>query len=102
VLTASANACYTPRGGTYTWTCTKAMVEVVHPDRVVIITDEQAHDSDRGEIAVPVITWNLAGYAAHHAPHGTKNRLYVGGYSDTTLQVLPALISVGSGRWPWE
>lgn len=95
---------YTPNGGTHTWRCTEQAVALAGGcDRVIIITDEQSADMDGGKIKVPVITWNLAGYNAHHAEHGKHNRLFVGGYSDTVLQTLPAVIGLGStGKWPWE
>jgi hypothetical protein len=50
-----------------------------------------------------VITWNLAGYRAHHAAHGSHNRYLVAGVTDTVLQTLPAVIAHGStGKWPWD
>lgn len=101
VLRASSSDDYAPRGGTATWASTAAVYR--GQNRIVIITDEQAADGDDNAIRVPVITWNLAGYQAHHAQHGRANRYLVAGYNDTALQVLPAVIATGStGRWPWE
>lgn len=105
LLTAAKDARYAARGGTYTWRCTNHAYSTatVRFDRVVILTDEQAADHDDGSIKVPVITWNLAGYQAHHAEHGARNRFFVAGYNDTVLQTLPAVIAAGStGRWPWQ
>lgn len=105
VLTGASRPEYTPRGGTSTWPITERVYGQLDgkPDRVVIITDEQDAFNDTGTIRCPVITWNLVGYDAHHAAHGSNNRYLVGGYSDTALQTLPAMISRGStGRWPWD
>lgn len=102
VLKASTSSKYEPRGNTYTWTTVKALVRPHHTG-VVIITDEQAHDTDPGASTIPVVTWNVAGYDRHHAQHGLKNRYLVAGFSDTALRTLPAVIALGStGRWPWE
>lgn len=101
VLQASTHPAFQPNGGTSTWQCTDQAVAKLGPfDRIVILTDEQAHDSDSG-IKVPVITWNLAGYETAHAAHGRHNRYTVGGYSDTVLSCLPAVLGLGDGRWPW-
>lgn len=101
VLRASADRVYRPGGGTSTWTCTESAYR--DEDRVIVITDEQTFDQDHGLIKKPVITWNLAGFKAHHATHGQNNRYLVAGYNDTALQVLPAIIATGStGLWPWQ
>lgn len=103
ILKASTHEMFRPGGGTYTWACTQAVFNTAGPfDRVVIITDEQAHDTDTGGIDVPVVTWNLTGYDTAHAAHGLNNRYSVGGYSDTVLHTLPAVLGLGDGRWPWE
>lgn len=94
---------YRPNGGTHTWDCVSEALRLSKgADRVIVFTDEQSGDADRGE-ATTVITWNLAGYQPHHAAHGKRNRLHVAGYSDAVLQTLPSVIALGStGRWPWE
>lgn len=102
VLNMSTHNMFHPKGGTATWACTAATYNGTGPyDRIVILTDEQAHDTDQG-INVPVITWNLAGYDTAHAAHGKHNRYTVGGYSDTALSCLPAVLDLGSGKWPWQ
>lgn len=95
---------FRPNGGTYTWQSTLKAYELFGPfDRIVILTDEQAHDSDNGTLKwCPVITWNLAGYDTAHAAQGRMNRYAIGGYSDTVLECLPAVIGLGEGRWPWD
>lgn len=105
ILLAAVHAHYTPNGGTNTWSCTKQVLNSMseRPDRIVIITDEQAQDRDDGSITIPVVTWNIGGYRPHHAEHGARNRLFVAGYNDTVLQVLPSIVMrAGTGRWPWE
>lgn len=101
VLRAASEPVYAPRGSTNTWRCAVDAFRQFQPSRVIILTDEQANDSDDGSIGVPVITWNLAGYQAHHARHGTGRRYFVSGYNDFAMQVLPFLAG-GTGRWPWE
>ncbi|MEM9652231.1 MAG: TROVE domain-containing protein [Actinomycetota bacterium] len=102
VVRAAADDRYFPRGGTHTWRCTSRALSQWDADRVVIITDEQAHDTDPG-IRKPIVTWNLAGYRPHHAPHGTANRFLIGGVTDRAMQLLPTLINAsGTGDWPWH
>lgn len=100
VLRAAADERYRPQGGTETWKCTAQAYR--GEDRIVILTDEQAHDADGGTIHAPVITWNLAGYKAHHADHGRLNRYLVAGFNDSAIQILPSVIQRAAGRWPWE
>jgi hypothetical protein len=103
VLRAASQPEYTPRGGTHTWACLSAVHANDRFDRFVVLTDEQAADTDNGAVDVPVVTWNLAGYGQHQAHHGRRNRYLVSGYSDSALQTLPDVILHGStGRWPWE
>jgi hypothetical protein len=62
-------------------------------DRVLIVTDEQAHYSHLGDPTaqmspqVPVYTWNLAGHRPGHAPSGTANRHAFGGLTDRAFRV---------------
>lgn len=105
VLRGANRDVYAPRQGTYTWASTETVLNqmVEAPDRIIVITDEQSNDSDRGTIRQPVITWNVAGYKVHQAAHNAHNRLFVAGVSDLVMQTLPARIAHGtSGTWPWE
>ncbi|MDH6129001.1 TROVE domain-containing protein [Kitasatospora sp. GP82] len=76
-------------------------------DRVVVITDEQAYGSWRGDplapvpAHVPVYTWNLAGYATGHAPSGSANRHTFGGLSDAAFRLIPLLEAGRDADWPW-
>lgn len=77
-------------------------------DRVLIVTDEQAHLSSSGDpteqvpAEVPLYTWNLAGYRAGHGPSGTANRHVFGGLTDQAFRMVPLLEQGRDGSWPWE
>ena len=103
ILKAAADKKYGSFGGTNTWSCTRnALTKNPGVKRVIILTDEQSSDS-AVNVTIPVITWNLAGYDRHHAPHGASNFYLVSGFSDTALQTLPDVIAFRStGKWPWE
>ncbi|MFD5433694.1 TROVE domain-containing protein [Kitasatospora sp. NPDC127067] len=75
-------------------------------DRVVVVTDEQAHRSSADPFApvpedVPVYTWNLAGYAVGHTAPGPR-RYTLGGLSDASFELIPLLESGQDGGHPWE
>lgn len=75
-------------------------------DRVVIVTDEQAARDGREVTAsvpdhIPLYTWNLAGYAAGHAPSGSRNRHAFGGLTDQAFKMIPLLESGHDGTWPF-
>ena len=72
-------------------------------DRVIIVTDEQAHDGDVGAqipAKVPLYTWNLGGYRVAHAGGGT-NRHAFGGLTDASFKIIPLLEKGASATWPW-
>jgi hypothetical protein len=76
-------------------------------DRVVIVTDEQAHYSGQHDVtaavpaSVPVYTWNLAGYRRGHAPSGEGTRHTFGGLSDSAFRLIPLLERHGQASWPF-
>jgi len=76
-------------------------------DRVVVVTDEQAHYSGQHRVdaavpeRVPFYTWNLGGYRYGHAP-GTAHRHTFGGLSDQAFRLIPLLEAGRNGTWPWE
>ena len=76
-------------------------------DRVVIITDEQAHDTGDRDVAaavpanVPVYTWNLGGYRHGHAPSGLGTRHTFGGLTDQAFQVIGLLERGHDAPWPF-
>jgi hypothetical protein len=51
--------------------------------------------------AVPMYTWNLAGYEAGHAPSGGQNRHAFGGLTDAAFRLVPLLESGRDAKWPW-
>lgn len=75
-------------------------------DRVVILTDEQAHWHGSADVAaavpaqVPVYTWNLAGYRVGHAPT-TGNRHTFGGLSDAAFAMIPLIEAGAREQWPF-
>lgn len=71
-------------------------------DRVVILTDEQAHDAGRYQLPdVPIYTFNLAGYSPAHLPSGERDRYTFGGLTDAAFSLLPMLEGTRDGRWPF-
>ncbi|MCX4385681.1 TROVE domain-containing protein [Micromonospora peucetia] len=75
-------------------------------DRVVILTDEQAHWQGAHDVTaavparVPVYTWNLAGYRVGHAPTA-GNRHTFGGLSDAAFAMIPLIEAGSRGHWPF-
>ncbi|KAB1161469.1 TROVE domain-containing protein [Micromonospora sp. AMSO12t] len=75
-------------------------------DRVVILTDEQAHWHGAADVTavvparIPVYTWNLAGYRVGHAP-ATGNRHTFGGLSDAAFAMIPLIEAGSRDRWPF-
>lgn len=73
-------------------------------DRVVILTDEQAHDGNPGSAlptSTPLYTWNLAGYQAGHTA-ARPGRWTFGGLTDAGFRMIPLLERGTDGRWPWQ
>lgn len=90
-------------GGTYT-----QMAVSQHyrgHDRVVVITDEQAHFGDGGvDQAVPhnklFLTFNIGGYqAAHVASSGTRHT--IGGLTDAAFDMIKIMDGRVEGGWPF-
>jgi hypothetical protein len=74
-------------------------------DRVVVLTDEQAHGHVQVGSAIPntpIYTLNLAGYAKGHAPSGSYNRHVFGGLSDNSFKLITMIEAGVNGHWPWE
>ena len=74
-------------------------------DRVVIVTDEQAHPgiTDPGEHLspqLPLYTWNLAGYRMGHTAGG-PNRHTFAGLTDHAFRMIPLLEAGRSQDWPF-
>lgn len=77
-------------------------------DRVVILTDEQATYTGRGDVtaAVPqdrmVYTFNLAGYSRGHAPSGSGTRHTFGGLTDAGFRMINLIERGRNADWPWS
>ncbi|MFC8847962.1 MULTISPECIES: TROVE domain-containing protein [unclassified Micromonospora] len=75
-------------------------------DRVVILTDEQAHEHGAPDVAhavpahVPTYTWNLAGYRVGHTP-AVGNRHTFGGLSDAAFAMIPLIEAGSRDQWPF-
>jgi hypothetical protein len=92
-------------GGTYTEQAVRRWFD--RHDRVVIITDEQAHYGGSGDVTasvprhVPVYTWNLGGYRLGHAPTGLGTRHTFGGLTDAAFRAIPLLERSHDADWPF-
>ena len=91
-------------GGTNTAASLRASYD--RHDRVVIVTDEQATNDRIGvtgsvPAAVPMYTWNLAGYRVGHAPSGAAKRHTFGGLSDQAFAMIPLLEAGSNASWPF-
>ncbi len=87
-------------GGTNTWQAVDATF--ARHERIVILTDEQAHRGTVRDYGCPVYTFNLAGYRVAHAPSGTKGFYSFGGLTDAAFRTLALLDEQKDGDWPWE
>lgn len=85
-------------GGTHTFEALHAAYR--GEGRVIIITDEQAHDEGHGLPDVPIYTFNLAGYKQGHLVTG-RNRTTIGGLSDACFPLIPLLERASSADWPF-
>jgi hypothetical protein len=92
-------------GGTNTWGCTTEAWRQGggRYDRILIITDEQSHDShsDGTFGGTPIYVWNLAGYGVSTINPGS-GRYVLGGLSDASFNVVPLLERGSDAGWPWE
>lgn len=92
--------------GTYTANALREMYN--RHDRVVVITDEQAHMTRNSEVTdsvpahIPMHTINVAGYQMGYAPSGQDNRHVYGGLDDQVFRLIPIVESATNGVWPWE
>lgn len=72
-------------------------------DRVIILTDEQSHDSYTQVVPqdIPVYTFNLAGYNRAFAPSG-GNRYTFGGLTDQCFKAIEWIENGRDQQYPWE
>ncbi|GAA1397512.1 TROVE domain-containing protein [Catellatospora coxensis] len=75
-------------------------------DRVLILTDEQAHWHGSADVAaavpaaVPVYTWNLAGHRLGHTPVAGRRHTF-GGLTDAAFSMIGLIESGESAAWPF-
>lgn len=77
-------------------------------DRVIVLTDEQAHGwyGAIGNVSkaipanVPMYTWNLVGYKGG-STESSPTRLTFGGLSDKSFEMIDLIERARSGVWPW-
>lgn len=90
-------------GGTYTANAIRQHYRDGLHDRVVIITDEQAHGScSPAQVIperVPLYTWNLAGYQYGHGPSGLGTRHAFGGLTDHSFRLIALLEAGRNAAW---
>jgi hypothetical protein len=70
-------------------------------DRVVILTDEQAHPGSMPAVGCPVYTFNLGGYRVAHMQSGEKGSYTFGGLTDAGFRMLALLEEQRSVGWPF-
>lgn len=78
--------------------------------RVVILSDMQTvggghrgvHPGQVLPDGVPLYGFNLSGHSATAVPFGRSNWYEMGGLTDATFAMIPALEAGGTARWPWE
>lgn len=94
-------------GGTYTIETLRNHFERGVHDRVVIITDEQAHyDRLGGGVDsvvpedIPVYTWNIGGHRAAHTAAG-PNRHSFAGLNDQSWGQIPLIEAGATMDWPF-
>lgn len=84
---------------TYTWEAIQRHYD--GHDRIVVLTDEQSHDSGRRPGASFAHFINLAGYAPATAPKDGRTFTY-GGFTDAMFSLIPLNEHASAERWPWE
>lgn len=91
-------------GGTYTHTAIRDHYQQSRHDRVLVITDGQAHDNGRGlSDHVPLIyAVDVTGERPQIFPHGKQGRYAIGGFSDSLFSMIQMLEAGEDARWPWE
>ena len=89
-------------GATYTNSCIDKAFS--GHDRIIVLTDGQAWDSDGviSHIKVPIYTFNVAGYGVSDRASGQDNRYtFGGGLTDAAFKLIPLLEAGKDGQWPF-
>lgn len=84
--------------GTNTWEAIRSQYK--GHDRIVVLTDEQSHDSGTNPGCYMHFI-NLAGYRVATAPQDRRTFAY-GGFTDAMFRLLPVMEASHSNQWPWE
>jgi hypothetical protein len=87
-------------GGTQTMRVLAETYDQIKPDRVVILTDEQAFYGVIPGIDCPIFTFNLAGYKAAHMPATGKHWTF-GGLTDAGFTAIELLEKGTDQGWPF-
>lgn len=87
-------------GGGATYTMAALREHYAGHDRVVILTDEQAHDAGSDSPDAQVYVFNLAGYRVGVAPERPGWHTFGGGLSDACFALLATLDSMRDAGWP--
>lgn len=91
-----------PHGGTNIWGSVDQTLK--DHDRIVIVTDEQGHDSYGGKSAPEdkkIYVFNMAGYRYGTMPSGKKNRYVFGGLSDAAFTAMELIERGTDADWPF-
>ena len=90
-------------GGTYTHTAIAAQYDPARHDRVLVITDGQAHDNHEQSDHVPLIyVVDVTGERPQLFSHGQQGRYAIGGFSDSLFSMIQILEAGKNAEWPWE
>lgn len=88
-------------GGCGTYTMAALAKHYAGQDRVIILTDEQAHDAGQVPQVPLVYTFNVAGYRIGHLPSGREGRYAFGGLTDAAFEAMPLIERGRSADWPF-
>lgn len=91
-------------GGTRTWQAVSKHFDSKRHDRILILTDEQAHPGYKPAQAMhkPLYTFNLAGYKYAYDEQGKNGSYVFGGLTDAGFKTIAAIENLENDRWPWE
>ena len=81
----------------------RAIARVSDYDRVIVLTDDQAHDRPTSaENKIPFIhTINVGGYRVGSSFAGGKGRYTFGGFTDSVFKAIPLLEAGDNENWPF-
>lgn len=90
-------------GGTATFQMLARCLQQDTFDRVVVLTDEQAHPGHVPTLDIPLYIFNLAGYRTAQQAQGEKGVYAFGGLTDAGFRMIAAIDEARTREvWPWE